>query len=278
MPPIVVCSSSRGSTIKRSPRGVKFIPSYLPWMTQACNSLVTVIGTLRSRVPDEPSIADALGRRARTRVPWRDATFSPAASVCVGSRASGGSRSFAPREARPARGCCPKVSSSRARQRASRPARDRGGDGRQRSAARGRRLGNVLVTAARASGYSSSCRSSSPTRRSARTAAPRSRVTRSPRPPGSPRRTPRSESRTRASRRWPGERSDTRRRPERMILSPVPSFALNFYSPVVEAQLRSHRKTATIRLGDKSRKYQKGMIVAVLVGRVTAPASTSSTP
>ncbi len=47
---------------------------------------------------------------------------------------------------------------------------------------------------------------------------------------------------------------------------PVPSYALNFYSPIVEAQLKSHRKTATIRLGDKSRKYQKGMIVAVLCG------------
>ena len=52
---------------------------------------------------------------------------------------------------------------------------------------------------------------------------------------------------------------------------PVPSFALNFYSPIVEAQLRSHRKTATIRLGDKSRKYQKGMIVAVLVGARYGP-------
>ncbi len=48
-------------------------------------------------------------------------------------------------------------------------------------------------------------------------------------------------------------------------------FALNFYSPVVEAQLRSHRKTATIRLGDKSRKYQKGMIVSVLVGARFGP-------
>jgi hypothetical protein len=46
----------------------------------------------------------------------------------------------------------------------------------------------------------------------------------------------------------------------------VPAYALNFYSPVVEAQLRSHRKSATIRLGDKSRKYQKGMLVSVLVG------------
>jgi hypothetical protein len=51
----------------------------------------------------------------------------------------------------------------------------------------------------------------------------------------------------------------------------LPSFALNFYSPVVEAQLRSHRKTATIRLGDKSRKYQKGMIVSVLVGARYGP-------
>jgi hypothetical protein len=51
----------------------------------------------------------------------------------------------------------------------------------------------------------------------------------------------------------------------------LPGFALNFYSPVVEAQLRSHRKTATIRLGDKSRKYQKGMIVSVLVGARFGP-------
>jgi hypothetical protein len=43
-------------------------------------------------------------------------------------------------------------------------------------------------------------------------------------------------------------------------------YALNFYSPVVADQLRTQRKTATIRLGDKSRKYKKGMIVTVLVG------------
>ena len=48
-------------------------------------------------------------------------------------------------------------------------------------------------------------------------------------------------------------------------------YALNFYSPIVEAQLKSHRKTATIRLGDKSRKYQKGMIVAVLCGARFSP-------
>ena len=56
-----------------------------------------------------------------------------------------------------------------------------------------------------------------------------------------------------------------------MMRRPLPSFALNFYSPVVADQLRSHRKTATIRLGDKSRKYQKGMIVSVLVGARYGP-------
>jgi hypothetical protein len=47
---------------------------------------------------------------------------------------------------------------------------------------------------------------------------------------------------------------------------PVPTFALNFYNPAVADQLRSSRKTATIRLGDKSAKYKKGMIVTVLCG------------
>ncbi len=45
------------------------------------------------------------------------------------------------------------------------------------------------------------------------------------------------------------------------------TYALNFYSPVLADQLRSGRKTATIRLGDKSTKYRKGMIVTVLVGQ-----------
>ena len=43
-------------------------------------------------------------------------------------------------------------------------------------------------------------------------------------------------------------------------------YALNFYSPLVADQLRSGRKSATIRLGDKSGKYKKGMVVQVLVG------------
>ena len=43
-------------------------------------------------------------------------------------------------------------------------------------------------------------------------------------------------------------------------------FALNFFSPAFSDQLKRGRKTATIRLGDKSAKYKKGMIVTVLVG------------
>lgn len=48
-------------------------------------------------------------------------------------------------------------------------------------------------------------------------------------------------------------------------------YALNFYSPMVADQLRSLRKTATIRLGDKSRKYKKGMVVQVLAGARFGP-------
>ena len=43
-------------------------------------------------------------------------------------------------------------------------------------------------------------------------------------------------------------------------------YALNFYSPMVSEQLRSGRKSATIRLGDKAGKYRKGMVVRVLYG------------
>jgi hypothetical protein len=48
-------------------------------------------------------------------------------------------------------------------------------------------------------------------------------------------------------------------------------YALNFYSPIVAEQLRSGRKTATIRLGNKASKYRKGMIVQVLVGARFSP-------
>jgi hypothetical protein len=50
-----------------------------------------------------------------------------------------------------------------------------------------------------------------------------------------------------------------------------PMYALNFYSPMVADQLRTRRKTATIRVGDKSAKYKKGMVVQVLVGARYGP-------
>ena len=40
---------------------------------------------------------------------------------------------------------------------------------------------------------------------------------------------------------------------------------------MVADQLRTRRKTATIRLGDKSRKYRKGMVVQVLIGHRFGP-------
>ena len=43
-------------------------------------------------------------------------------------------------------------------------------------------------------------------------------------------------------------------------------YVLNFYSPVFVDQLRSGRKTATIRLGDKSRKYKRGQVIWITIG------------
>jgi hypothetical protein len=47
----------------------------------------------------------------------------------------------------------------------------------------------------------------------------------------------------------------------------VPMLALNFYSDLYEDALRNGRKAATIRLGDKSDKYQEGQLVWVTVGQ-----------
>lgn len=44
-------------------------------------------------------------------------------------------------------------------------------------------------------------------------------------------------------------------------------FALNFYNDLYGDALRKGRKTATIRLGDKSDKYQTGQIVWVTLGQ-----------
>jgi hypothetical protein len=48
-------------------------------------------------------------------------------------------------------------------------------------------------------------------------------------------------------------------------------YVLNFYSPVFIDQLKRGRKTATIRLGDKSSKYKKGHVVMVTVGFQHSP-------
>ena len=48
-------------------------------------------------------------------------------------------------------------------------------------------------------------------------------------------------------------------------------FVLNFYSPLFVDQLKRGRKTATIRLGDKSKKYRKGEVVLITVGFQHAP-------
>ncbi len=48
-------------------------------------------------------------------------------------------------------------------------------------------------------------------------------------------------------------------------------YVLNFYSAVFIDQLKRGRKTATIRLGDKSRKYSRGQVVWVTVGFSHSP-------
>ena len=48
-------------------------------------------------------------------------------------------------------------------------------------------------------------------------------------------------------------------------------YVLNFYSPVFVDQLKRGRKTATIRLGDKSNKYNKGEVVLITVGFQHSP-------
>mgnify|MGYP002683160070 FL=1 len=46
---------------------------------------------------------------------------------------------------------------------------------------------------------------------------------------------------------------------------------LNFYSTIFADQLRRGRKTATIRLGDKSHKYRKNQAVLVTIGYQHSP-------
>ncbi len=48
-------------------------------------------------------------------------------------------------------------------------------------------------------------------------------------------------------------------------------YVLNFYSPIFVDQLKRGRKSATIRLGDKTRKYDRGQVVWVTVGNRHGP-------
>jgi hypothetical protein len=48
-------------------------------------------------------------------------------------------------------------------------------------------------------------------------------------------------------------------------------YVLNFYSPLFIDQLKRGRKTATIRVGDKSHQYKKGQVVLVTVGFQHSP-------
>jgi len=46
---------------------------------------------------------------------------------------------------------------------------------------------------------------------------------------------------------------------------------LNFYSTIFADELKRGRKTATIRLGDKSHKYKKNQLVLVTIGYQFSP-------
>ncbi len=48
-------------------------------------------------------------------------------------------------------------------------------------------------------------------------------------------------------------------------------YALNFYSDLYLDWLKTHRKSLTIRLGDKSYKYREGEVVWVTVGQRFGP-------
>ena len=46
---------------------------------------------------------------------------------------------------------------------------------------------------------------------------------------------------------------------------------LNFYSTIFADELKRGRKTATIRVGDKSAKYRKNQLVLVTIGYQHSP-------
>src|SRR3712207_6881635 len=74
------------------------------------------------------------------------------------------------------------------------------------------------------------------------------------------------------------------RRPPRSTLFPYTTLfrsvrplmqVLNFYSRIFADQLKRGRKTATIRLGDKSNKYRKNQAVLVTIDRKSTRLNSS---
>ena len=64
-------------------------------------------------------------------------------------------------------------------------------------------------------------------------------------------------------------RALSRSQRDRVVCAPVQ--VLNFYSTIFADQLKRGRKTATIRLGDKSHKYRKNQAVLVTIGYQHSP-------
>src|SRR5260221_8525896 len=130
MPPIVVCSSSRASTISRSPSGFRFI-----LRPPLCDRLVTLIGTLGRRVPARLAyrIEDA------SRVLRGGCARAPAARALVRRRDPAGREAGGP--VGPAEGA---DRQGRVR-RGGRASGGRRGDGRARALARQARRHSLLV-------------------------------------------------------------------------------------------------------------------------------------
>src|SRR5664279_2049134 len=81
---------------------------------------------------------------------------------------------------------------------------------------------------------------------------------------------PRGSSATPPSARWWRARSRFWR--NRAKTGSLPSVqVLNFYSTIFADELKRGRKTATIRLGDKSGKYRKNQAVLVTIGYQYSP-------
>src|SRR6185437_4249103 len=68
---------------------------------------------------------------------------------------------------------------------------------------------------------------------------------------------------------WHGPLRTWRRRAKNGSLRSVQ--VLNFYSTIFADELKRGRKTATIRLGDKSGKYRKNQLVLVTIGYQHSP-------